>query len=206
MAYEFGTNWARFSDKAGRGDRPADGLRGDDGILPRSRLPRHHAVRPASAWDAACHFAATMLVAIGTLISAFWILAANSWMQTPQGHTLTRGWPLPARGLVADHLQSVLPLSPRAHGDRVLSVGRVRGGRGRRLASAARCAEPGGAADVLDGDVDGGGGGADPDPRRRPARTEHARAPAGEDRRARGRLGNAAGHAADPVRHARHGE
>ena len=30
-----------------------------------------------------------MLVAIGTLISAFWILAANSWMQTPQGHTLT---------------------------------------------------------------------------------------------------------------------
>jgi cytochrome d ubiquinol oxidase subunit I len=31
------------------------------------------------------HFAATCLVAIGTLISATWILAANSWMQTPQG-------------------------------------------------------------------------------------------------------------------------
>ena len=35
------------------------------------------------------YFVATLLVAIGTLISAFWILAANSWMQTPQGYTLT---------------------------------------------------------------------------------------------------------------------
>ena len=33
-----------------RGDRPADGLRGDDGILPGSRLPRHPAVRPATRW------------------------------------------------------------------------------------------------------------------------------------------------------------
>ncbi len=31
------------------------------------------------------HFAATVIVALGTLISAFWILSANSWMQTPQG-------------------------------------------------------------------------------------------------------------------------
>jgi cytochrome d ubiquinol oxidase subunit I len=35
------------------------------------------------------YLVATLLVAVGTLISAFWILAANSWMQTPQGHTLT---------------------------------------------------------------------------------------------------------------------
>src|SRR6202163_460173 len=34
------------------------------------------------------HFAATALVAIGTLISAGWILAGNSWMQTPQGYTI----------------------------------------------------------------------------------------------------------------------
>src|SRR6476659_7389029 len=32
------------------------------------------------------HFLATLMVAIGTLISAFWILSANSWMQTPTGH------------------------------------------------------------------------------------------------------------------------
>jgi cytochrome d ubiquinol oxidase subunit I len=31
------------------------------------------------------HFFSTCMVAIGTLMSAFWILAANSWMQTPQG-------------------------------------------------------------------------------------------------------------------------
>ncbi|MBO0749420.1 MAG: cytochrome ubiquinol oxidase subunit I, partial [Porphyrobacter sp.] len=31
------------------------------------------------------HFAATVCVALGTLLSSFWILAANSWMQTPQG-------------------------------------------------------------------------------------------------------------------------
>src|SRR5438445_3391137 len=34
------------------------------------------------------HFVATLMVAIGTLISAFWILSANSWMQTPAGYAL----------------------------------------------------------------------------------------------------------------------
>jgi len=34
---------------------------------------------------------ATSLVALGTLISAFWIIAANSWMQTPQGHVIVDG-------------------------------------------------------------------------------------------------------------------
>lgn len=32
------------------------------------------------------HFAATTAVAIGTTVSAFWIMAANTWMQTPQGY------------------------------------------------------------------------------------------------------------------------
>src|SRR5580700_4353177 len=32
------------------------------------------------------HFLATLIVAIGTLISAFWILSSNSWMQTPTGY------------------------------------------------------------------------------------------------------------------------
>src|SRR3546814_12636594 len=34
------------------------------------------------------HFFATCMVALGTLISTFWIISANSWMQTPQGFTL----------------------------------------------------------------------------------------------------------------------
>ena len=32
------------------------------------------------------HFAATVLVALGTLVSAFWIISANSWMQHPTGY------------------------------------------------------------------------------------------------------------------------
>src|SRR3546814_3963496 len=37
------------------------------------------------------------MVALGTLISTFWIISANSWMQTPQGYTIdARGWFMPA--------------------------------------------------------------------------------------------------------------
>jgi cytochrome d ubiquinol oxidase subunit I len=39
----------------------------------------------------AIHFAATLLVTIGTTISAFWILSANSWMQTPSGYEVVAG-------------------------------------------------------------------------------------------------------------------
>src|SRR3546814_16008230 len=41
------------------------------------------------------HFVATVLVAVGTLISAFWILAANSWMHTPAGHAIVDGRAVP---------------------------------------------------------------------------------------------------------------
>ena len=37
------------------------------------------------------HFVAALMVALGTLFSAFWILSANSWMQTPQGYTMVDG-------------------------------------------------------------------------------------------------------------------
>jgi cytochrome bd ubiquinol oxidase subunit I len=88
MAYEFGTNWARFSDKTGAVIGPLLGYEvmtaffleaGFLGILlfGRQRVGR------------SVYLVATLLVATGTLISAFWILAANSWMQTPQGHTMT---------------------------------------------------------------------------------------------------------------------
>jgi cytochrome d ubiquinol oxidase subunit I len=43
------------------------------------------------------HFAATCIVALGTLISATWIISANSWMQTPTGFTVNaRGQFVPA--------------------------------------------------------------------------------------------------------------
>ncbi|MGH8355330.1 MAG: cytochrome ubiquinol oxidase subunit I, partial [Pseudomonas sp.] len=44
---------------------------------------------------AGLHFCATLMVALGTLLSTFWILAANSWMHTPQGHSLVDGIFLP---------------------------------------------------------------------------------------------------------------
>jgi cytochrome bd ubiquinol oxidase subunit I len=88
MAYEFGTNWARFSDKVGPVVGPLMGYEVltafflESGFLGIMLFGRERVGR-------VMHLIATMLVAIGTLISAFWILAANSWMQTPQGYTLS---------------------------------------------------------------------------------------------------------------------
>jgi cytochrome bd ubiquinol oxidase subunit I len=88
MAYEFGTNWARFSDKVGAVIGPLMGYEVmtafflEAGFLGIMLFGRERVARGV-------YFIATLLVAIGTLISAFWILAANSWMQTPQGYTLT---------------------------------------------------------------------------------------------------------------------
>ena len=41
------------------------------------------------------HFFATCMVALGTIISTFWILASNSWMQTPQGFEIVDGQVVP---------------------------------------------------------------------------------------------------------------
>src|SRR5690606_1057361 len=41
------------------------------------------------------HFLATVMVALGTLVSSFWILASNSWMHTPQGHAVVDGIVVP---------------------------------------------------------------------------------------------------------------
>jgi cytochrome bd ubiquinol oxidase subunit I len=88
MSYEFGTNWARFSDKAGAVIGPLMGYEVmtafflEAGFLGIMLFGRERVGR-------AVYFAATAAVAAGTLMSAVWILAANSWMQTPQGHTLS---------------------------------------------------------------------------------------------------------------------
>ena len=87
MSYEFGTNWGAFADKAGPVIGPLMGYEvltaffleaGFLGVM----LFGMNRVGPA------LHYAATCLVAIGTLISAFWILSVNSWMQTPAGFTM----------------------------------------------------------------------------------------------------------------------
>ena len=77
--------------RAGNVLGPAAQLRGGDRVLPRGDLPRHPAVRPPAACRPGCTSLAACMVALGTLISAFWILSANSWMQTPTGHELRDG-------------------------------------------------------------------------------------------------------------------
>lgn len=84
MSYQFGTNWAVFSDKAGPIIGPLMAYEvlsaffleaGFLGVM----LFGMKKVGPK------LHFLATCMVAAGTLLSATWILAANSWMQTPAG-------------------------------------------------------------------------------------------------------------------------
>jgi cytochrome bd ubiquinol oxidase subunit I len=86
LSYQFGTNWSVFADKTGPVLGPLMGYEvltaffleaGFLGIMlfGTERVPRQ------------LHFAATIIVATGALLSAFWILSANSWMQTPAGYT-----------------------------------------------------------------------------------------------------------------------
>ena len=84
MSFQFGTNWSVFSDKAGNILGPLLGYE----VLTAFFLEASFLGVMLFGWNRVSpkmHFAATVIVAIGTLISAFWILSANSWMQTPQG-------------------------------------------------------------------------------------------------------------------------
>ena len=87
MSYQFGTNWSVFADKTGPILGPLMGYEvlsaffleaGFLGIM----LFGLKRVGPN------LHFLATLMVAIGTLFSAFWILSVNSWMQTPVGYAI----------------------------------------------------------------------------------------------------------------------
>ena len=87
MSYEFGTNWSIYSDKVGNVLGPLLGYE----VLTAFFLEASFLGIMLFGWGKVSnrmHFVSTCIVAIGTLISAFWILAANSWMQTPQGYTL----------------------------------------------------------------------------------------------------------------------
>ncbi|KQH86732.1 cytochrome D ubiquinol oxidase subunit I [Vibrio furnissii] len=94
MSYEFGTNWARFSDFAGSVTGPLltyevlTAFFLEAGFLGVMLFGWHKVSRRM-------HFFATVMVAIGTLISTFWILSSNSWMQTPQGIEILDGRVVP---------------------------------------------------------------------------------------------------------------
>lgn len=86
MSYQFGTNWSVFSAHAGSVIGPLLAFE----VLTAFFLEASFLGVMLFGWKRVgpkLHFFATCMVAIGTLMSAFWILAANSWMQTPQGFT-----------------------------------------------------------------------------------------------------------------------
>ena len=87
MSYQFGTNWSQFADRAGPVVGPVMAYEvltaffleaGFLGVMlfGMGRVSRR------------MHFAATCIVAFGSLTSAFWILSVNSWMQTPAGYAI----------------------------------------------------------------------------------------------------------------------
>jgi len=96
MSYQFGTNWSVFSDRAGPVIGPLMAYEVmtafflEAGFLGVMLFGMEKVGRKL-------HFVATLAVAVGTFISAFWILAVNSWMHTPQGFTIgANGQFLPA--------------------------------------------------------------------------------------------------------------
>jgi len=90
MAYEFGTNWSGFSAFAGGVTGPLLTYE----VLTAFFLEAGFLGVMLFGWNKVgpgLHFLATLMVAAGTLISATWILASNSWMQTPQGYAIIGG-------------------------------------------------------------------------------------------------------------------
>jgi cytochrome d ubiquinol oxidase subunit I len=88
MSYQFGTNWSVFSDRAG----PIVGPLMAYEVLTAFFLEAGFLgvmLFGMNRVGKTLHFVATLAVAVGTFISAFWILSANSWMQTPMGHTIS---------------------------------------------------------------------------------------------------------------------
>jgi cytochrome d ubiquinol oxidase subunit I len=90
MSFQFGTNWPGFMLKVGNVAGPLLAYE----VLTAFFLEATFlgvmlfGMNRVPGW---VHMTCTVLVAVGTSLSAFWILALNSWMQTPTGHALVDG-------------------------------------------------------------------------------------------------------------------
>lgn len=94
MSYQFGTNWSGFSAVAGAVTGPLLAFE----VMTAFFLEAGFLGIMLFGWTKVgpkAHFFATLMVAVGTLISTFWILSSNSWMQTPQGFELVDGKVVP---------------------------------------------------------------------------------------------------------------
>ena len=84
LSYEFGTNWSELSRRGGNVIGPLMSYE----VLTAFFLEAGFLGIMLFGWNRVpkwVHFFASCMVALGTVISAFWILSANSWMQTPAG-------------------------------------------------------------------------------------------------------------------------
>jgi cytochrome bd ubiquinol oxidase subunit I len=87
MSYQFGTNWSRFSEVTGNVIGPLIGYE----VLTAFFLEATFLGVMLFGWRRVppwLHVTSAALVALGTALSGFWILSANSWMHTPQGHEI----------------------------------------------------------------------------------------------------------------------
>ena len=186
MSFQFGTNWPGFIERAGNITGPLLGYEVLTAFFIEATFLAIMLFGKERVSNGV-HLASAALVALGTTMSAFWILSLDSWMQTPQGHEIVAG-KFFARRLARGDPESFVSVSLGAHGhgvaadDGVPDRGHQRGthdpprrrsGHGARAED--RCA-PGRAA------------GAAAAPARRSARPEHARASAREDRGDRSHL------------------
>jgi cytochrome d ubiquinol oxidase subunit I len=95
MAFQFGTNWGVLAQKTGSIQGPLLGYEAFTAFLLEATffgvmLLGRNRVSPRFYFFACC------MVSLGTMFSSFWILANNSWMQVPLGHTIVDGKIIPA--------------------------------------------------------------------------------------------------------------
>lgn len=90
MSFQFGTNWPGFMERVGNIAGPLLGYEVLTAFFMEATFlgAMLFGMKRLPSW---VHTLCTFLVAIGTSMSAFWILALNSWMQTPQGHIMVDG-------------------------------------------------------------------------------------------------------------------
>jgi cytochrome d ubiquinol oxidase subunit I len=90
LSYQFGTNWSRFSEVVGNVIGPLIGYE----VLTAFFLEATFLGIMLFGWKRVppwLHVTSAVLVALGTTLSGFWILSANSWMHTPAGHVIRDG-------------------------------------------------------------------------------------------------------------------
>ena len=90
MEFQFGTNWAGFAEKVG----PVLGALFTYEVLTAFFIEAGALGIMIFGWGKVnryIHFASTVVIFLGVTLSAFWILSANSWMQTPDGVVFENG-------------------------------------------------------------------------------------------------------------------